>query len=329
MEVLQSLDELRVWAQRPLSLTVGFFDGVHRGHAHLLQRLTAAAQAHNAHSLVITFANSPRAFHQHGGEWRYLTLPDEKLELLGETGIDVALMLAYDTSVATQTGLEFFQGIAACRPLSALVMGYDTSVGSDMLRGESQFQALARKLQAELDFVEAFLWRGQAVKSSMVRRLVRAGEMARGRDLLGHPYYIMGSVGSGKGRGGELLGAPTANVYLPREKIAPPTGVYAGLADAGGARFPAAIVVLTVEESHHTVIERVAAAQANARDPAQVIVEAHLIGYRGDLYGAPLALRFLERLRDFRDFTTPDALAEQIRRDIAAAVELAALEGTR
>jgi len=238
-------------------------------------------------------------------------------------------MLPYDELVAAQTALQFYRAFSACAPLSAFVMGYDTSVGSDMLRGESQFRVLAQELHAELDFVEAFLWRGQAVKSSMVRRLVLAGEMARARDLLGHPYYVMGSVGSGKGRGGELLGAPTANIYIPREKIAPPTGVYAGLADAGGVRFPAAIVVLTVEESHHTVLERVAAAQVNARDPAQVIVEAHLIGYRGDLYGAPLALRFLDRLRDFRDFASHEALAEQIRLDIAAAIELAALEGAR
>src|SRR6185436_2251257 len=112
-QVLRSFQKLSQWAERPVWLTVGFFDGVHLGHQYLLRRLREAAAAEGALSLVLTFSNSPRRFHQPelpAGEWKYLTSPEEKLELLATTTIDAALMLEYGESIAQQTAAQFIGG---------------------------------------------------------------------------------------------------------------------------------------------------------------------------------------------------------------------------
>jgi len=316
MQVLRDYNDLHAWAQGPVALTAGFFDGVHRGHQHLLLRLRELAARHGAQSVVVTFSNSPRAFHQHGGEWRYITLPEEKLALLAGTGVDATLIIPYTQAVADQSARQFLAGIAAQCRLVALCLGYDTSIGCDMLRGREQFSRLAAELGLELSFVEAHAPEGAPVKSSRARELIVAGDMAAARQVLGHPYFVMGTIGAGKGKGGPLLGAPTANIYLPHEKISPPPGVYAGLAGAGERRYAAAIVVLTDEQARNTVLERDGQAHPLPGDPTQMIVETHLIGYAGDLYGAPLTVQFLSRLRDFRDFASAEELAAQIRLDI-------------
>ncbi len=326
MQVLNSYAELKRWATTPLALTVGFFDGVHSGHRYLLGRLRAQAAEHGAQALVVTFRNSPRAFHQHAGEWRYITLPEEKLALLAATGVEATLLLEYDQSVADQTGEEFIRGLSAQAQVVALCLGYDTSIGREMLRGEAAFTRLAARLGLALDFVEPFAPAGAPVKSSLARELICAGDVAGARAVLGHPYFVMGTVGAGKGKGGAQLHAPTANIYLPHEKIAPPAGVYACLAEAAGRTYPAAVVVLSDAQAHNTVIDRDDTPGQHAGNPAQMLVETHLIGYAGDLYGATLTVRFLQRLRDFRDFDTADALIAQIKLDIAMAQDAVARE---
>lgn len=326
MYVLNTYEELQHWVKTPLALTVGFFDGVHSGHQYLLRRLRALAAAHGAQSLVVTFRNSPRAFHQHAGEWRYITLPEEKLAMLAATGVQATLLLEYNQSVASQTGEEFIRGISAQARVVALCLGYDTSIGKEMLRGEQAFTALARRLGVALDFVEPYAPAGVPVKSSLARELISAGDVAGARTVLGHPYFVMGTVGAGKGKGGAQLHAPTANIYVPPEKITPPAGVYACIAEAGGRTYPAAVVVLSDEQAHNTVIDRDGAPGRNSGDSRQMIVEAHLIGYAGDLYGAPLTVRFLQRLREFRDFGTATELMAQIQVDIAMAQAAVARE---
>jgi len=328
-KLLYSIGELAAWHPVRLALTVGFFDGVHLGHRELLRRLCAQARRLGAVSVAVTFSNSPRAFHQHEGEWRYITLPEEKLAMLAETCVDAVLMLEYTQEIAGQTGKEFFESFAAVAPVVGLCAGYDTSIGREMLRGEEAFAVLARELGAELDYVAAVGAEGAPVKSSLARRLILAGDMRQARKVLGHSYFVIGTVSAGKGRGGELLGAPTANIILPHEKISPPSGVYAGLGRVENRIFPAAIVVLTAEQAVHTVLEREDLPVELPLDPSQVVVEAHLIGFDGSIYGQRVVIDFLERLRDFRDFESRQALIEQIAIDIAMTREIAMTEGVQ
>jgi len=221
--------------------------------------------------------------------------------------------------VARQSASEFLKGLAGPAPLAGITMGYDSSIGCDMLRGREAFSALAQRLGLALDFVEPFPPQTEPVKSSAIRELIAAGDVALALQLLGHPYFLTGQVDSGKGKGGQKLGTPTANLYVPQEKLTPPTGVYAGAADSLAGRFAAAICVITRQQALRTVLERDDALLPPHEDPTAVVVEAHLIGFHGDLYSTTVTVQFLARLRDFRDFATPAELIAQIERDIAAA----------
>ena len=317
MQVLRSFNELGDWASGPVVFTVGFFDGVHRGHQALVRALTAAARGRDAASLLITFANSPRGFHYPGKLYPYLTMPEEKLHLLSKLGIDAALMLDYDASIAANTAAGFVGLIAEQAPVSALVIGYDSRFGCDMVGGLAGFTALTDGLGIGLEFVAAVTHDGRPVKSRETRDLTRQGRMADVRGVLGHPYFAMGTVSHGKGKGGSELRVPTANLVLPSEKLVPPVGIYAGVTQVDGARYPAAMCVMTATGHAQTTLENGGSPAGGPPVPADaMVIEAHLLDFAGSLYGKVLRVDFIQHLRGWVDFASPEALAEQIRRDI-------------
>lgn len=321
MIVLRSIEHLAKWDIPAVVFTVGFFDGVHRGHQALLAELKRAACEQGAASLAITFSNSPRSFHNFGERHKHLTMPAEKLLLLADRGVNATMMLDYDASIASQEAATFVRSLGAYAPLKALCIGYDSTLGSDQVGGKTGFRALADNLGLGLVFVEALVDDGQPVKSSKVRRHITQGEMQQARQLLGHPYFMLGAVQRGKGKGRARLGVPTANLVLPPEKLAPALGVYACRGRAGGKHFPAAVCVMSAAQHVHTSLEQGEGAQAQAIS-ARVVVEAHLVGYDGDLYGKYIRLDFIERLREWRDFVTPENLHAQIENDIARTVKV-------
>ena len=319
-----TIGELAGQVSGPVVFTVGFFDGVHLGHRYLLDRLKAAARQADAQSLVITFSNSPRGFHRPEEQFAYLTMPVEKLALLAATGVDATLMLDYDASIARQNSREFMRWIGAHVRVEGFTIGYDSRLGCDQIAGEEAYRRLTGELGIDLTFVPEHTLAGRPVKSRQTRELVRAGEMDAVRRLLGHPYFIMGTVGHGKGKATNELSIPTANLALPAAKLAPPVGIYAGLAHVNSAAYPAACCVMTNGLQHNTALEHDEGPQA-VTSPNKMIVEAHLVEFQGDLYGRPLRLDLIKRLRDWIDFDSPEALHQQIQRDIEAT--LAAIAG--
>jgi riboflavin kinase/FMN adenylyltransferase len=329
VHVLRSYEELGAWgltSDAPIAVTIGYFDGVHRGHQHLFAAMREALPP-GGRLLAVTFSNSPREFHQPEERWRFLTTPVEKLLLLGRSGVDATLMLRYDRGVAGQSAALFLRGLQHFAPLHTLALGYDTRLGSDMVSGEFALTQLARRLGLELAFVPPYLDHEQAVKSSRIRGLVADGAVAEAADLLGHPYFLMGPVVHGKGRGAEDLAIPTANLVLPREKLPPDVGVYAAVAETDGAFYPAATCVMTAQHWQSTPLELGRGAVPLLLSADQHIVETHLIGYSGNLYGSTLILHFLDRLRGWQDFSAVDALAGQIQRDITATVAMVERSG--
>jgi riboflavin kinase/FMN adenylyltransferase len=317
--VLRSMAELTDWASRPVVFTVGFFDGVHRGHQALLGALTSGAREREAHSLIITFSNSPRGYHYPEKRYPLLTLPEEKLLLLGRTGADATLMLKYDASIAAQSARQFLDGLGAALTLKAFCIGYDSKLGHDQIGGEAAYRQVCDALGIDLIFVPALTDGGRPVKSREARELVRQGRAGELRTVLGHPYFVSGKVEAGKGKGGHALKIPTANLLLPALKLAPPTGIYAGVGVVEDRRYPAAVCVMSSRQHQHTVLERNQSAAAGSEvDDGRVVVEAHLAGYSGDLYGRALRIEFLAKLRDWIDFDSEEQLRLQIRRDIAA-----------
>jgi riboflavin kinase/FMN adenylyltransferase len=197
-----------------------------------------------------------------------------------------------------------------------LAVGFDSRLGNDMLQGSAAFSELANRLGLVVQFADALGGAGSPIKSSRIRGLVEAGDMRGAGRLLGHPYFVLSPVVHGKGKGTERLALPTANLILPPEKLVPPVGVYAALAEVAGQFFPAATCVMSPELWQATPLEIGSSGVPSGIAADQSIVETHLIGFTGDLYGNMLTLHFLERLRGWQAFTAVSALQTQIAADI-------------
>lgn len=334
MRVFESYEQLKA-LEGPVFVTVGFFDGVHRGHQYLFSCLAEAAAAAGAAPLVITFRNSPRNYHlQPAGDlhprWRYLSTCEEKLDLLELHGVENVLLLRYDESVSSLTALDFLNLLIRHCALAGICAGYDTSIGCDMLRGREAFSILANQLGLQLEFVEPFAITIRpggpeacvVVKSSLARELIAAGDLDGARTILGHPFFISGTVVQGKGIGGSQLGIHTANLHIPPEKITPPLGIYAAWADVLGERYPAATALADPQRAFDTVLDRQPGVPRALRPaPGSMVAEAHLVGFEGKLYGEHLRLSFVRRLRAWEDFCSAADLEAQMRRDIGQAVD--------
>jgi riboflavin kinase / FMN adenylyltransferase len=274
----RTLEELE---RKPRAVAVGTFDGVHLGHRRVFEAALAAGLA----ATVVTFDPHPRV--ALGYEVELLATLERRLELIGELGIEEALVLEFDLDLA-QLGPEEFVD-AVLRPLGTEVV----VAGANFRFGRARTGDLA--LLERLGFDTRAVPLVEGVSSSRIRDLLRAGEVERAAKLLGRPAELEGTVVAGDARGG-TLGFPTANLRLDPLLLVPAHGIYAGAAE--GTR--AAISIGT--NPHYGGEER--------------RVEAHLLDFEGDLYGRRLVIELWRRLRDERAFPSEQELIAQIARDV-------------
>ena len=290
--------------------TIGFFDGVHRGHQFLIGRLKEIARARGEASMVITFAQHPRqVLHS---EWMPLLLstPEEKVARLRQTGVDRLEVLHFDMEMSRLTAREFMEEVLQkCLNVRTLLMGYDNRFGHRREDGFDDYVRYGEALGIEVMRADALqsevLPLGGKVSSSLIRRLLTNGEVGEAARCLGYAYEISGSVVHGEqiGRG---LGFPTANL-LPddRCKLIPANGVYAVTCTTDGGERPfegmTNIGMRPTFEGHQTTIE------------------THLFDFDGDLYGRRLTIRLIERLRDEQPFPDAESLVAQMEIDKACA----------
>ncbi|MFO0900082.1 MAG: bifunctional riboflavin kinase/FAD synthetase [Pirellulales bacterium] len=301
MKLLRSLD-------RPLpelaggALAIGNFDGVHRGHAEIVRRLCARAQALGGPAVVFTFDPHPVRLLRPDAAPPPLTWTDRKAELLAELGVDYVIAYPTDEALLRLTPEAFFDRIVRERLAArALVEGQNFSFGRDRTGTIDVLRQLAAAAGIELEVAPPVIVDGEPVSSSRVRRLIAAGDVQEAAGLLTRPYRLRGMVVHGAARGAKL-GFPTANLDAI-DTLTPAVGVYAGLGLAASGRFPAAINI----GPNPTFGE-------HAKK-----VEVHLVGASESLYGQPLEVDFLARLRDVRPFGNVEELLAQIRADVAAA----------
>ena len=283
-------------------VTVGVFDGVHRGH----QRIFAAALEGSAPGsvAVVTFDPHPRAVLGPPKRARLLSPLDERLALFASYPIGATAVLRFDQQLARMSYVDFVrkllvEGLGARR----LVLGYNVSLGRERQGNAERLRALGRELGFEVTTVPAFEVDGAPVSSTRIRHFLDAGHVTEAAALLGRPYWLTGTVVRGSGRG-RRLGVPTANLQMAPEKLVPARGVYAARLCLDGKEYGGAMNVGVVP----TFVP----------DGSQS-VEVHILDFDGDLYGARLQIECIERLRDERKFAGPDDLLAQIRADIAAA----------
>jgi riboflavin kinase/FMN adenylyltransferase len=293
-------------AIRSGAVAIGNFDGVHRGHARIVEALIASARRVGGPAVVFTFDPHPVRLLRPDQAPPPLTWIDRKVELLAELGIDWVIAYPTDEALLRLTAREFFDRIVRGQlDARALVEGPNFYFGRgrqgtiDVLRG------FCAETSVDLAVVEPLTIAGEAVSSSRVRRLIAAGEVTEAGRLLTRPYRIRGMVTHGAARG-TRIGFPTANVDAI-DTLLPAAGVYAGRASAGGMVWPAAVNL----GPNPTFGEHA------------VKVEVHLIGFDGQIYGQALEVDFIERLRDIQPFRGVEELVSQLRRDVARARSVA------
>lgn len=278
MRVAHEVGELQ---QQPRAVAIGTFDGVHLGHRRVLEAAVSAGLT----PTVVTFDPHPRiAF---GYEVELVTSLRRRLELIGEAGIEDALVVEFDLDLARLEPEEFAERVLRPIGTEVVVAGVDFRFG----RGRAGDLELLRALGFDARTVPLV----EKVSSSRIRDLLRGGEIERAAKLLGRPPEVEGTVVTGDARGG-TLGFPTANLRLEAGLLVPAYGIYAGAAD--GHR--AAISIGT--NPHYGGAER--------------RVEAHLLDFEGDLYGRRLVLELWRRLRDEQSFESEEQLVAQIARDV-------------
>ncbi len=287
---------------RGLALAVGNFDGAHLGHAALIRELGRLAASLGTRASVLTFDPHPLALLRPESAPVALTTPDDRAECLHALGAGEVFTLHTEPSLLALSAREFFAEVLRGRlDARGLCEGPNFHFG----KGREGDVALLGRLCAEAGIpLRVVPWHGDGgdpVSSSRIREALANGDVAGAARLLGRPYRLRGVVGEGARRG-RTIGFPTANLTRA-ETVVPGEGVYAARALAGGREWPAAVNV----GGNPTFGE------------AGVKIEAHLIGYSGDLYGEPVALDFVARMRGTRPFAGAEALVAQLREDVAAA----------
>lgn len=297
MQHYRSLEEVNLqnsW------LTVGVFDGVHRGHQLIIDKLTAGAHASDAPAAVLTFDPHPASV-LGGREIKCLTLPDERAGLLGDLGVDVVITQPFTRELSTVTASEFMTRLKRHLGLQRLLIGYDFALGKGREGNATRLTEIGAELGYTVDVLPALSDQSGVISSTEIRKLIEVGNVAEAARLLGRPYSLQGPVIHGDGRG-RTIDVPTANVAYSHEKMIPAKGVYACWAYLNNQKYQAAINIGTNPTF--------------TPDKQVPNVEAHLLDFRGELYGEILRLEFIARLRDELKFDSVEKLLEQIWKDV-------------
>ncbi|HEU5039969.1 MAG TPA: bifunctional riboflavin kinase/FAD synthetase [Gemmatimonadales bacterium] len=289
------------------TVTVGSFDGVHRGHHAVLEEIARRASAAGRASVLVTFEPHPLEVVNPQAAPPLLTTGPERREILAQTALDYVLFLRFDRQLADYTPEEFVRRVLLGRcGMRELVIGHDHGFG----RGRSGDVETLRRLGAEdgfeVDVVPAVDVGEQHVSSSRIRRAVAGGDLVTAARMLGRPYSVSGQVSQGEQRG-RLLGVPTINLAdVPPQKLLPPDGVYAVRVEWRGGRTGGML-----NQGPRPTFQ-----------DGRRVLEAHLFGFEGDLYGEWVRIEWVERLRDVTRFPSVEHLKEQLNRDRSRALEV-------
>ncbi len=288
-------------------LSLGNFDGVHRGHQVMLGQLVAQARRLGGPAVVMTFEPHPLALLAPERLPPKLTTLTEKARLLAELGIDCLIAYKTDTHLLQLTAEEFFRKVIRDEVAArGLIEGPNFCFGRGRKGTIETLKVMCDAAHLELKVCEMIAMDGQDVSSTTIRTALREGRIRDANSGLRRSYRLAGKVVSGARRG-RTIGFPTANLDEV-ETLVPGNGVYAAVSEVGGARYPAAVHI---------------GPNPTFGENAQKI-EIHLAGFSGDLYGQTLAIDFLDQVRGVQRFASVDELKTQLERDVAATRAIAA-----
>jgi riboflavin kinase/FMN adenylyltransferase len=301
MRHFQSLEEVsstKSW------VTIGSFDGVHRGHQQVLQDMVKGAHAAGSPAVAVTFFPHPISVLRGLNGPFYLTNSEEKAALIAAQGVDTLITLPFTRELANVSAQDFMSNLKRQLGLEQLWVGFNFTLGRNREGDIPTLTRIGDLLDYRLEVIQPITIDSEIVSSSLIRGQLAKGDVAHANRLLGRPYSVPGEVVAGDGRG-RTIGIPTANLDTWPERLLPATGVYATWAWLGATRVQA-VTNVGVRPTF---------------TPGETVqhVEAHLLDFHQDLYGRMLRLEFVERLRGEVRFASVDALLTQIQADIQQA----------
>lgn len=285
-----------------LVATIGFFDGVHRGHRFLIDRVIEEAQRSGMSSAVITFDRHPREVLQTDYQPDLLSTLDEKLLLLSKTHVDNTVVLHFDASLAALTAHDFMRDVLQGElKVRKLIIGYDNRFGHNRSEGFDDYVRYGKELGIEVICADAFLPDDVRVSSSVIRTCLREGRVEDANRLLGYDYTIESRIVSGY-QNGRKMGFPTANLDVTRcQQLLPASGVYA--------------VLVRLKDSVGWKRGMMNIGHRPTFNGTTTSMEVNLFNFSGDLYGQELLVSFISKIRDEHKFDSIEALAEQLQHD--------------
>ena len=271
--------------------TIGFFDGVHKGHRFLFRQLRQIGNERGLQPLIITFEEHPRVVLQSDYVPQLLTTAEERRAILSAYG--EVLMLPF-ASIQALTAAQFMERLRDEYDVSVLLMGYDHRFGSDRLKYPQDYRRIGEQIGIEVLTVGEYLEDEWHVSSTEIRAALENGNITLANELLGRPYSLRGNVVHGKGIG-RTIGFPTANIApADPHKIIPKAGVYAVSVRAYAFEWTPAMLNIDTNAT----------------------IEVHVPSFQGDLYGQSLEVRFMRFIREEKRFASLEALREQIKADV-------------
>ncbi len=307
---MQLIDDLtKVNLDRETVLTIGAFDGVHRGHQQLIGQLVQRARQTERLAGLITFHPHPSAVLSPHNPTQYLTTPGEKVALLEKLNLDVVAILPFNREMANVSARDFVALICRHLHMTELWIGRDFALGRGREGDADTLKAIGQEMGYTVRIVQPFTWQGQVVSSTRIRALLQEGQVGQASELLGRYYSLAGEVVAGARRG-RCLGFPTANLEVRAERATPANGIYATFAILGQERHPAVTNIGT----------------RPSFDNGDRTIETYILDFDEDIYGCDLVVEFVEYLRPEKRFDSIDELIAQIERDVHRARGILATE---
>lgn len=290
--------------KRKCVATVGMFDGVHKGHRHILKLLRTEAEQRGLEPCVVTFDTHPRiVLGKTGDDFRLLTTTEERIELLKESGIEHVEVLHFDKETASLSACDFLRSQLAGRlHAQALVLGYDNAFGNKQRDDFGQIGTLAQELGIDLVHDEALYDGDTPISSTQIRKALSEGNVQKTNQMLGHTFNLEGTVVKGK-QMGRKLGFPTANIAINDPwKAIPAKGVYAIAASDRQGNTWNGMANLGPQPTFKGLSD---------------VLEVNLFGMKEDIYGQILNIQFIDKIRDIQRFDSLEELTAQLALDEA------------
>lgn len=281
--------------------TIGFFDGVHRGHRFLIEQVKTLAAEHQLSSTLITFPVHPRKIMQADYQPELLSTPEEKEKLLCQTGIDKCLMLPFTLELSQLSAYEFMRDVLQKQlNVRILVIGYDHRFGHNRSEGFEDYCRFGKELGMEVVRAQACIFNGVHISSSVIRAFLSGGEVKLANKCLTYRYDLEGIVVDGY-KVGRTLGYPTANLSVTApDKLIPANGVYAVIVHIEGATYKGMLNI---------------GCRPTLDNGTERSIEVHILHFSADVYQKKMRIEFVDRIRDEKKFRRVEELAAQLGRD--------------